>query len=348
VIVGLVVVGELVVWTAVALLFRQPLETALLVAVGLTQIGEFSFILIQVARGAGHVGDDVYQAVLASSLLTILINVLLVRHVPPLLARHEAAGPVAGAPGDGARLDHHVVVCGFGRVGSAVAEAFETFGVPYVAIETNPEIVKGLRARGAPCVHGDAAERRVLAQAGVGRCALVVVAIPEIERAHLCVHEVRVIDRGVAILARAHDAAGRDRLVEAGATEVIQPELEAASTLIRHALRRLTLPREETLGYVARFREAMDVATPEVAPPSESMPEIRELVVGPGLADRSLRDAKLRERFGVTVVALRRADGEIIPHPTPDAMLRPRDTVRVFGLPPQIKALERAMAREER
>jgi len=92
----------------------------------------------------------------------------------------------------------------------------------------------------------------------------------------------------------------------------------------------------------------MDVATPEVAPPGESMPEIRELVVGPGLADRSLREAQVRERFGVTVVALRRADGEILPHPSPDAVLRAGDIVRVFGLPPQIVALGTAMEREGR
>jgi CPA2 family monovalent cation:H+ antiporter-2 len=86
-IVGLIVVGKLVVWTLVVWLFRYPFAAALRVAVGLTQIGEFSFILVQVARTAGHVGDDVYSATLAASLVTILLNALLVRGLPGLAAR---------------------------------------------------------------------------------------------------------------------------------------------------------------------------------------------------------------------------------------------------------------------
>jgi len=94
-----VVIGKLVIWALVVRLFGYPLVTALLVGVGLTQIGEFSFILVQVARGAGHVGDDVYNATLAASLLTILINATLVRLAPRWLARrHEEDAAVEPAP----------------------------------------------------------------------------------------------------------------------------------------------------------------------------------------------------------------------------------------------------------
>jgi CPA2 family monovalent cation:H+ antiporter-2 len=73
-ILGLIVVGKFVIWLAVVRLFRYPLQSALLVAVGLTQIGEFSYVLIQVARDASLVGSDVYNATLAASLLSILFN----------------------------------------------------------------------------------------------------------------------------------------------------------------------------------------------------------------------------------------------------------------------------------
>jgi CPA2 family monovalent cation:H+ antiporter-2 len=92
---GLIVLGKLVIWTAVVWLFRYPLSTALLVGVGLTQIGEFSFILVQVARSAGHVGDDVYSATLAASLLSILLNAALVRYASRRIGsarRPDAAG----------------------------------------------------------------------------------------------------------------------------------------------------------------------------------------------------------------------------------------------------------------
>src|SRR5207302_3873454 len=97
---------------------------------GLTQIGEFSFILVQVARQAGHVGADIYNATLAASLVTILINAALVRLVPMWIGRARLAHAQAPVPAPGSRssraLQGHVVVCGFGRVGSAIGEALET------------------------------------------------------------------------------------------------------------------------------------------------------------------------------------------------------------------------------
>jgi len=342
-IVALVVVGKLVIWTAVVRIFRYPLATALTVAVGLTQIGEFSFILIQVARQAGHVGDDVYNATLAASLITILINAALVRTVPRWIGRarlaRAARDEAAAAPRE---LSGHILLCGFGRVGSAVAEAFDTFGRAYVVIETDPEIVKGLRARGIPCVYGDAASRPLLEAAGAARAALVVIALPEVERVHQAVAHVRMLNPDAPILARAHESGARARLIAEGASEVIQPELEAAATLIRHVLRRLDLPRDAVLDYLERFRGAMDVAGDV---PTEALPGVQSVVIGHGgLADQSLREARIRERFGVTVISVDRVGATRILHPSAETVVRTGDTVRVFGLPDQIAAFAQAAA----
>jgi CPA2 family monovalent cation:H+ antiporter-2 len=344
--VALVLVGKLVIFTGVVLLFREPLWTAVLVGVGLAQIGEFSFILLQVARTAGHVGDDVYHATLAASLLSILANALLVRWVPRWIrgrvGREPDAREMTVVEGGPERMAGHVVVCGFGRVGSAVAEAFETFEMPFVAIEVDPDIVANVRRRGVHCVFGDASSAHILDAVGVERAVLVVVALPLIERADLAVRHVRRRNPSVPILARAHDYAGRDQLIHAGATEVIQPELEAASTLIRHALRRLDLPRDRVLAYLDRFRVAMEDVPSEAA--AEALPGTAEVLLGAArqLTDRSLRAARIRERFGVTVVALTRAGGGVLPHPPAETILRARDTVRVFGLPAQIAAFREA------
>jgi monovalent cation:H+ antiporter-2, CPA2 family len=87
VLVLLIVLGKFVIWTAVVRLFRYQLRTALLVGVALTQIGEFSYVLVRVARDAGLVDPDVYSATLAASLLTILLNAILMRFVPEWIAR---------------------------------------------------------------------------------------------------------------------------------------------------------------------------------------------------------------------------------------------------------------------
>src|SRR2546427_305268 len=325
------------------------LLVALAVALGaaaLTQAAGLSLALgaFLAARQAGHVGADIYNATLAASLVTILINAALVKLVPMWIGRARLAHAQAPAPAAGSRSSGapqgHVVVCGFGRVGSAIGEALETFGVPYVAIETDPDIVKSLRARGVPAVFGDAAQRIILAAARAERAALVILTVPETERARLAVRRLRALNPGAPVLARAWDLAGRDRLAEEGAAEVIQPELEAAATLIRHALERLSLPRDQVLAYLNRYRGAMESLDAGGEIPGAGLPRLHEVTLrGGDLVDQSLREARVRERFGVTVVAVTRASGETVLHPTADTVLRAGDRLRLFGLPPKIDGL---------
>jgi CPA2 family monovalent cation:H+ antiporter-2 len=90
VVVALTVLGKFVIWTGVVFLFRYPLKTALMVGLGLTQIGEFSYVLVQVARDSHLVGDDMYNATLAASVITILLNGIALRYLPPLLGGERA------------------------------------------------------------------------------------------------------------------------------------------------------------------------------------------------------------------------------------------------------------------
>jgi monovalent cation:H+ antiporter-2, CPA2 family len=344
--VALVVLGKLLVRGGIVWLFGETPWTALLTGIGLAQIGEFSFVLVQAARQEGHVSADVYQVTLAASLLSIVINAALVRVAPRYLGALRLAGgalPETAAPRE---LAGHVVLCGFGRVGSAVAEALDTFHVPWVAIENDPDIVRGLRARGIPSLFGDAGQRALLDNAGARHAALAVVALPEMDRARLAVGHLRTLNPTLPILARTHDRAEHERLRQVGATEIIQPELEAASTLIRHALRRLALPRDRVLAYLEQYRESMD---PAGAHPAEGgLPQLQEVTLAAGsLTDRTLHDARVRERFGVSVMRITRADGSVVVHPSADTVLRAGDRVRLFGLPEQIDALLAYAARAE-
>lgn len=97
----LIVVGKFLVWTAVVWLFRYPLRTAILVAAGLTQIGELSFVVVQVARSSGIVGENVFSTTIAASLISILLNVFIVRGVFAWLGREvDGAGVTKAASGE--------------------------------------------------------------------------------------------------------------------------------------------------------------------------------------------------------------------------------------------------------
>jgi len=255
--IGLIVIGKFVTRTAVVRLFGYPWVTAILVGTGLTQIGEFSFVLIQTARSAGHVGSEVYNATLAASLITILINAVLVRAVPSWISRRplvRAQLDTSPWPSEGESLHQHVVLCGFGRVGSSLGKALEAFNLPYVVIDRNPDTIRRLQGRGTPCLYGDASHRELLMTAGAVDASLIIVALPEIESATLAVGRIRDLNRNVPILARAHGSAEAERLGALGVTEVIQPDVETSATLIRHALTWFGIPKDRILDYVEQYR----------------------------------------------------------------------------------------------
>ena len=259
--IGLIVAGMFMIWTTVVRLFGYSWTTAFLVGIGLTQIGEFSFVLVQVAKAEGHIGSEVYNATLAASVITILMNAALVRYVPGWFVQrrldHDKHDMAPGHP-ESEPLRQHVVLCGYGRVGSSLGRALEAFSLPYVVIDRDPDIIRRVQGRGTVCLYGDASHRELLLKAGAADASLIIVALPEIEPAVLTVRRIRDINPKVPIFARAHGVAEGERLSAVGATEIIQPEVEASATLIRHALYWFGIPKDRVLHYVDQYRLSME------------------------------------------------------------------------------------------
>ena len=256
--VALIIVGKFLLWLAIVKLFRYPIWTALLVAVGLTQIGEFSYVFVQVARGAQVVGDDVYNATLAASLVTILINAALVKFAPAWAAKLRTAKKAAAVDVvDPAieRLSGHVLICGYTEVGEMAGKAFAQFGISYGVIDLDPEHIRELRQRGVPCIFGDSTQANILAHAHAATAAVVLIAVAQPSRAEAIIHQVRKLNQRAPVLARAHRQRDYEFLLNAGATIVVQPEMEAAAQLVRDALSLLKQPEQRTAAYVAALRK---------------------------------------------------------------------------------------------
>lgn len=337
--IGLVILGKFLVWAIVVGIFGYGIWTAVLVAVGLTQIGEFSFILVQVSRNAGLIGDDVYNATLATSLVTILLNAFLVKFVPDMIGRRRSAetGKTLGESSE-QELHGHVVLCGFGRVGSAVGTALDTFEMPYAVVEIDPDIVKALRLRGVTAVFGDPAHASILEKAGVKEAALVIFTIPHAERVLVAAETIRRMNPKVPILARAHSKKDRTDLLASGVTNIVEPEVEASSSLIRQALEYLSIPAAKTSSFLSQFRDALETVHDERA---TSSLQVREFTLDQGMVPcGTIGQEHIRERFGVTILTVAHDGGTPLVNPAATTRLHPGDRVRVFGLPQQIQAFE--------
>jgi CPA2 family monovalent cation:H+ antiporter-2 len=250
----LVVLGKFVVSAGVVRLLRYPWPAAIMAGLALTQIGEFSYVLAGVGREHNLLSGPLYDAILATSAVTIILNAFLFRRTPgwiqTALKRVVVPLPATEAePEEG-----HVLVCGFGRVGQAVADALERFGIRYTAVDIDPRAVREARARGAKSIFGDASNELILLHAGTERARLAVVALPAADAARRCLAALRRFRPDLPVLVRAQAPHDRERLLEAGATEVIQPETEAGLTMIRHSLDHLGVDHTEGRQYLEEIR----------------------------------------------------------------------------------------------
>jgi CPA2 family monovalent cation:H+ antiporter-2 len=218
--------------------FRHPVRTALTISASLAQIGEFSFILAELGIELGLLPDRARGLILAGAILSILVNPLMFAGVDWLMARLAARkgeslpGEEAAAPDEEtlpvSALEGHVILIGYGRVGSWVGKALKEKGTPFLVIEDTDIIVASLRKDAVEVVDGNAAKPRVLRAANLEKAECVVVAIPNAFEAGQVVRQARAASPAIRIIARAHSDAQVGHLTALGADSVIMGEREIA------------------------------------------------------------------------------------------------------------------------
>jgi CPA2 family monovalent cation:H+ antiporter-2 len=230
--VAVVVVGSAGSALVLVRLFGQPWSTAIFLGAGLAQIGEFSFILADLGIGLKLVPDRARDLILGTSILTILVNPILVRiadrfrPAPKAVPREiPALTPTA--------LSGHAVVVGYGRVGRLIADGLRANAIPFLVIEEANDAVEKLRDAGIECLVGNGAQEQVLAAANLPAARILFVAIPAAFEAGQIVEQARRRNPGLDIVARAHFDAEVDHLLQHGANTVIMGEREIAAAMLQ-------------------------------------------------------------------------------------------------------------------
>lgn len=259
-----VVVVKFLLCTAITLSFRYPGRVAVLVGLGLIQIGEFSFVLARLGVERGMLTDFLYSLTLSTALVTILFtpgslrmeNVVssLLSRIPMLARSFEE--PPALIPKEGVEApSQHVVICGYGRVGRILGRVLAARKFKYFVIDYDPHVVEYLRSRGVSALYGDASHLPVLAQANLGKARALVLSIPDPIVAELAIGNALRINPRLDIIVRAHRDWAIRLLRTAGATEIVQPEFEAGLEMVYHTLRRFGISSIEIRALLAHLRE---------------------------------------------------------------------------------------------
>ena len=239
----IIVLGNSFCGFIVTRVFREPMQTQLTLATGLAQIGEFSFILAALAVSLGLLSEDARNLILAAALLSIIVNPMLFVLLDRWNAKHEAeirdeAESSLDSDEDDILPDrasippsNHVILIGYGRVGSRVSRALQDHGMPLVLIESNRDHCRKAREIGIPCIFGNAVSPDVLNDANLGTARALLLTIAQSLEAGAIIRHARETNPGLAILARARSDEEVAYLHKAGADATIMGESEIARSM---------------------------------------------------------------------------------------------------------------------
>nr|WP_306770952.1 potassium channel protein [Desulfovibrio sp. JC010] len=213
------------------------------------------------------------------------------------------------------KLKGHIIVCGYGRIGQIVTKEVLDEGLDIVVIENNPELVSQMEAAGIACIEGDATNDEILSMAGLSNAGTLIAAMSD-EAANVYVTLIaRQSNINVNIVARGNNTTSISRLEFAGADRVVLPHTIGGVSMAQSVLRPT----------VTSF---MDITMR-----SEIDLQMEELFVSDSseLVGLDLIESKIRPRFNLIIIAIRKGNGEMVFNPGPKEVIEAGDTLLTVG-----------------
>jgi monovalent cation:H+ antiporter-2, CPA2 family len=256
----LLIGGKATVVMLITYLARNPLDTALRTSAQLAQAGEFGLVLISMAYQLKLVQQDVFQVTLSAMLLSMFAAPFLIERAARLsgeLGKGDWAHKAKTIHDISAKsfgLEDHVIICGYGRTGQQIGEFLAIEGIPFLALDIDPQCIAHATAKGGSVVFGSADRSEVLQAAGLSRARGVAIAYPDRHSAERTLQAVRRKRQDVVVVVRAADEADVALLKQAGATEVIPELVEGSLMIAAETLSQIGVPMERAIAHVRDAR----------------------------------------------------------------------------------------------
>jgi CPA2 family monovalent cation:H+ antiporter-2 len=350
-VVGLIVAKALIVWAIVRIL-GYPQRVATVTALGLAQIGEFSFVLARAGIGANLLPENDYQSFLAASIISMIATPFLISAAPRIgygvqrLLRDGRAAETENSEEDihltsSGGLQQHVIIVGYGLNGRNLARVLRAVGVPYVILELDAEVVRRAKAKGEKINFGDATRREVLLHANIEQAWSLVLAMSDPAAARRTVQLGRTLNPDLHIIVRTRYVSEITELFDLGANEVIPEEFETSIEIFSRVLHRYGTQRSVIEQQIGRIREQGYEMLRSAASPAVPMnlPKLNldgastESITLTGdspVIGMTLGELDLRGRSGATVIAVVTRDETKI-SPGANFTLSEGDTVVILG-----------------
>ena len=338
------VLFKLVMVTALAKLLGATAGVSLRTGLYLAQAGEFGFVLLTLAQESRLVPPSLLSPILASMVLSMLATPFIImysnRVVMKLVSSEwlQQSLQMTTIARKSINANKHVIICGYGRCGQNLARMLEREGIPYMALDLDPDRVRKAAAAGDSVVFGDAARMQALMAAGLARASAVVVTYLDVPGAIKVLSHIRSHAPQVPVIVRTQDDHDLERLRDAGATEVVPEAIEGSLMLASHALALVGVPMRRVIRVVQDQRDARynllrgyfhgadDDGIDELH--HERLSTVT-LTIAAKCLGKPLGRLALHA-LGVRVVSLRRQNGKLAPA-TDELVLEDGDTLVLSG-----------------
>jgi len=346
---------KLVMVTALARMLGATAGVSLRTGLYLAQAGEFGFVLLSLTQGSGLMPPELMNPILASMVLSMLATPFIImysnRIVMTLVSSEwlQQSLQMTTIASKSMNVNKHVIICGYGRSGQNLGSMLEREGIPYIALDLDPDRVHQAAAAGNSVVFGDAVRLQALVAAGLARASAVVVTYLDTASALKVLANTRTHAPTVPVIVRTLDDRDLEKLKAGGATEVVPEAIEGSLMLASHALALVGVPMRRVIRLVqdqrdARynllrgyFRGADDDTADELG-----QERLSTVTLAPGLGSvgQTLGEMALHT-VDVRVISLRRGNGKTL-KPLEETRLEEGDTLVLSGKPEAL-----ALAKQE-
>jgi CPA2 family monovalent cation:H+ antiporter-2 len=246
---------------ALARLFNYEIGVGIRTGIILAQAGEFSFVILALAREEHVIGAHAFQIILAASLLSMILAPFIIQYngrIARYLSKsynRNSSDTVEAIQSIGRTLKDHVILCGYGRSGQYLGRFLKEENIPFIAIDIDPTRVSDASAGGEHVMYGDASRRVVLDAAGIKTAKALVISYADFRATMKVLHVIQDTYKNIPVIVRTLDDTHMDEIRNAGASEVVPEILEGSLMLASHALVVLGVPLNRVVKRIRSFRE---------------------------------------------------------------------------------------------
>jgi len=354
--VGTILIIKTLITTGAAMLLGVPMRIAIIAALSLAQIGEFSFVLSQAGVKFGLLTPDLYQIFLAASIATMGLTPACLKYAGPISDFFVRILPHDLTKGKGTLSNHekqvsmedHVIIVGYGVNGKNLSRALNKLQIQHIVIETNPFTVKKEAKKGLHIQFGDASKPEILEHAHIDKARGIVIAISDAAASRRVASLARKMNPSIHIIVRTRYILEVEPLYKLGVNEVVPEEFETSVEILSRVLRNYLVPHDDIERCITEIRSDGYEMLRSISRRHSHAVGISGYLSGAEIATfriqnssplegTSLKDGILRNKSGATILTIKRGE-ELIPNPDPILEMKGGDIVLLLGTPEQLAA----------